>query len=536
LQFPIFRYNSYAMGKKIIEIGKVDYPYTCAIVNNQIMGLLDEVEEVKNIEYLSVKEGEGRRTYERSIAFLATVALKKISKNSRLNIMHSIGEALYGEIENSDETLIDRLKDEFFKLIRDDKIINKYSLTKEVAIRKLEQEGRYGDIQTIEFLAKEVLSLYELDGIYLYFAGPLVPFTHMLKVVDIIRVNSGIFFLLPDKHNPMVVSRLPKYDKLLEAFNEGKRWADLLGVKTVGDLNKSIVNGKISNIIKIQEALHEKKISEIAQTVREKNALVILIAGPSSSGKTTFAKKLEIHLRVLNLKPHIISIDNYFVDREKTPLNESGNPDYDTLEAVDYKLLQIHLNNLLKGEEVETPKYNFITGKREKGKKIKIENNGPIIIEGIHALNPVLTRDVRDEVKYKIYVSALSQVNIDNINRIPTRDTRLIRRIVRDAHFRGISAQENLRRWKDVIDAEEKYVFPYQENAHIMFNSALIYELAILRNFAEVPLRAIEYKEKEYAEALRLLNFLYHILPLQQDEVPPTSILREFIGKSSFKY
>ena len=524
------------MGKKIIEIEHVDYPYTCAIVNNQLMGFLDEVEEVRSIELLPVTEGEGRRTYERSIAFLATVALKKVSKEHRLTIMHSIGEALYGEIENSSDEVVNKLKEQFFNLIKENKPIRKYDLTKETAIRKLEKEGRFEDIQTIEYLAKDVISLYELDGIYLYFAGPLLPFTGMLKVVDIVRVNGGLFFLLPDRKNPNLLNALPRYERLLEAFNEGKKWANLLDVRTVGELNRSIINGRISNIIKMQESLHEKKISEIAEQILQRKSKVILIAGPSSSGKTTFAKKLDIHLRILGFKPYIISTDNYFVEREKTPLNEEGNPDYDSLEATDYKLLQEHINKLLQGEEVEIPKYNFITGKREKGKKVRIDESGLIIIEGIHALNPVLTKDVNDKTKYKIYVSALSQVNIDNINRIPTRDTRLIRRIVRDVHFRGIQASENLKRWKDVIAAEEKYIFPYQENADVMFNSALIYELPILRNFAEVPLRAIEYKEKEYAEALRLLNFLNHVLPLSSDEVPPTSILREFIGKSSFKY
>ncbi len=524
------------MSKKIIEIEKVDYPYTCAIVNNQVMGLLDEVEEVRSLELLPVTYGEGRRTYERSIAFLAAVALKKISPKSRLIIVHSVGDALYGEIENVNESVIDGLKTEFANLVRGNRLINKYMLTKEVAIRRLEKEGRFEDIQTIEFLSEETVSLYELDGIYLYFAGPLVPYTGMVKVYDIQRVNDGLFFLLPDKKDPSKPITLPRYQKFLEAISEGKKWANLLEVRTVGELNKSIINGKISNIIKIQEALHEKKISEIAQTIKDKKAKVVLISGPSSSGKTTFAKKLEIHLRVLGLKPYTISTDNYFVDRDKTPLKENGNPDYDSINSIDYKLLQTHINKLILGEEVDIPKYNFVTGKKEKGRKIYLNSNGLVIVEGIHGLNPILSVDIPDEIKYKVYVSALSQVNIDNINRIPTRDTRLIRRIVRDSQFRGISAQENLRRWKDVIEAEEEYIYPFQENADIMFNSALIYELAVLRNFAEVPLRAIEYKEKEYSEALRLLNFLYHILPLPQDEIPPTSIIREFIGKSSFRY
>ncbi|MEF3244616.1 MAG: hypothetical protein K6343_01320 [Caldisericaceae bacterium] len=524
------------MGKKLMEIEHPVYPYTCAIVNNQLMGFLDEVEEIKSIELLPVTLGEGRRTFERSIAFLATVAIKRISPKSRLNIMHSIGDALYGEIENPIDNIFPKLKEEIYRLVSENKPINKIELTKETAIRKLEKEQRVEDIRTIEFLAKDLISLYELEGIYIYFAGPIVPYTGMLKVFEIIEADGGILFLLPDRKNPNSVSTLQSYQKLLEAFNEGKKWANLLEVRTVGELNKSIINGKISNIIKIQEALHEKKISNIAETILSRNARVILIAGPSSSGKTTFAKKLEIHLRVLGLKPFVISTDNYFIDRDKTPLDENGNPNFDALEATDSKLLETHINKLLQDESAEIPKYNFITGKREKWKTIRLEKNGILIIEGIHALNPVLTENVQGNALFKIYVSALSQLNIDNINRIPTRDTRLIRRIVRDAHFRGISPQDNLRRWKDVVSSEEKYIFPYQENADVMFNSALIYELAVLKNFAEIPLRAVEYTEKEYAEALRLLNFLSHVLPYTPDEIPPTSILREFIGKSSFKY
>ncbi len=526
------------MGKTIFEIiGNIDYPYTCAIVNNQRMGFLDEVEEPNNIELLSVIEGEGRRTYERTLAFLTMVAARRIDPNAHPVMMYSIRDALYGEIESkSSHDIVPLLKEEIKKLISENKEIKKYELTKESAIRKLEKEGRSEDINAIRYLSKDTITLFGLDNSFLYFAGPLLPRTSMVKFFDFISFSPGFLILLPERKDVEKVGPIPQRQKLFEAFLEAKKWEEELEVRSVGDINKSIINGKISNIIKIQEALHEKKISYIADKINESEASVVLIAGPSSSGKTTFAKKLEIQLRVNGLKPFTISTDNYFIEREKTPLGEDGTLDYDCLEATDYKLLQQQIISLTRGEEVEIPKYNFATGKQEKWRRIHLNHNGILIIEGIHALNPLLTENISKDLKFKLYVSALSQVNIDNLNRIPTRDSRLIRRIVRDSHFRGIPASETLKRWTSVIKAEEKYIFPYQENADEVFNSTLIYELAILRNYAEVPLRAIDYKEKEYAEALRLLNFISHFLPLMPDEVPPTSILREFIGKSTFKY
>jgi uridine kinase len=525
------------MGKTILEfVGNIDYPYTCAIVNNQRMGFLDEVEEPNNIQLLSVEEGEGRRTYERTLTFLTMVAARRIDPGARPCMMYSIRDALYGEVESKKENIIPLIKEEINKLISENKEIKKYELTKESAIRKLEREGRSEDINAIRYFSKDTITLYGLDGSFIYFAGPLLPRTGMVKLFDFITFPPGFLILLPERGNINELGPIPQQQKLFEAFLEAKKWEEELEVQSVGDINKSIINGKISNIIKIQEALHEKKISYIADKIKESVARVVLIAGPSSSGKTTFAKKLEIQLRVNGVKPFLVSTDNYFVDREKNPLDKDGNPDYDCLEATDYKLLQQQIIALTNGEEVDIPKYNFVTGKRDKWRRIRLNHNGILVIEGIHALNPILTESISSGLKFKLYVSALSQVNIDNLNRIPTRDSRLIRRIVRDSHFRAIPASETLKRWNAVISSEEKYIFPYQENADEVFNSTLLYELAILRNYAEVTLRAIDYKEKEYAEALRLLNFLSHFLPLMPDEVPPTSILREFIGKSTFKY
>ncbi len=527
------------MKRKILDIiGKVDYPYTCAIVNNQIMGFLDEVEESTKITLLTVKEREGRRTYERTLAFLASFCIRKISKKYKVHIKHSYGDALYGEIENGEniKEIIKELKNCMKTVVNDDKKIDKHNLTKEEAIRKLEKEGRFDDIRLLKYLSKDTIPLYFIDGYYVYFAGPLLPRTGMLKIFDIVSYEPGFLILLPDRKDAKKLATVANRRKLFETYQESKKWVESLKVRYVGDLNEAIVNRQISKVIKIQEALHEKKISDISDMIKQKGARIVLIAGPSSSGKTTSAKRLEIQLRVNGFSTTVISTDDYFVDRDKTPIGEDGKPDYDCFDAINHKLLQEQLLLLLEGKEVQIPRYNFFTGKSEKGRKIKLEKNGILIVEGIHGLNPRLTERIKAKDKFKVYVSALTQLNIDRINRIPTRDTRLIRRIVRDRHFRGISAAETIKRWPTVIRGEEKYIFPYQENADVMFNSALVYELAVLRVRAEVALRAIDYKERQYGEALRLLNFLSHFLPLITEEIPPTSILREFIGGSSFKY
>ena len=526
------------MKRRILDIiGKVDYPYTCAIVNNQRMGFLDEVEETGKVELLSVEKGEGRRTYERTLAFLASYCTKKMNANYRVQIKHSYGDALYGEVDGANDlSIVTKVRECLKELVKRNMDIKKHELTKEEAIRKLEREQRFDDIRLLKYLSKDTITLYFIDGYYVYFAGPLLPKTGMLKVFDVVPYTPGFLVMLPERNNVWKVSEITDRHKLFETYQESKKWVERLNVRFVGDLNEAIVNKEISKVVKVQEALHEKKISDIADMIKHRGSKIVLIAGPSSSGKTTSAKRLEIQLRVNGFSPTVISTDDYFVNREKTPISENGKPDYDCFDAIDHNLLQEHLLDLVKGKEVQLPHYNFFTGKSEQGKKIKLSKNGILIVEGIHGLNLALTDKIKPEDKFRVYVSALTQLNIDSINRIPTRDTRLIRRIVRDRHFRGISAAETIKRWPTVIRGEEKYIFPYQENADVMFNSALVYELAVLRVKAEVALRAIDYKEREYGEALRLLNFLSHFLPLLTDEIPPTSILREFIGGSSFKY
>ncbi len=525
----------------IIDKDKLSYPNTCAIVKNQLTGFLDDVEEdVQNCEILGLKsKGEGRRTYERTLAFLSAYVARQMNPNYRVEIKHSYGDALYGEIEGIyPYTYIDEFKTKLKQAVSKNLQILKQEFTKEEIIEKLRQFERQDDIRLIKYLSKERIPVYTMDDYFAYFAGPLLPYTGMLKVFDVVPYPPGFLIVLPASDNPDKLATIPDRVKLFKTFQESKKWVNALGIKYVGDLNDLIAKGDFSEIIKIQETMHEKKISQIADAIYEKKDVVkiVLIAGPSSSGKTTFAKRLRIHLRADGLTPRSLSTDNYFVDREKTPLDENGNPDFDSFDAIEHALLQEHLRKLIKGESITIPKFDFHTGKKRPGAELCLGKNDILIVEGIHGLNPQLTSEIPAAVKFKIYVSALTQLNIDSVNRIPTREARLIRRIVRDRLFRGHSALRTIRMWPSVLRGEEKYIFPFQEEADIMFNSALVHELAVLKGYAEPFLRVIDSSEREYADALRLLNFLSHFMGIMPAELPPTSIIREFIGGSSFRY
>lgn len=515
----------------------VDYPYTCAFVNNQVVDLTYEVESNEKIELLPYSSTEGKRTFERSIVFLAKVALKEIDSHLKFTVKNSIQDSLYCAITGEYwERILEQLKQKMLTLVQENHPIRKYELPKESAMRMLEKEGRYEDVSGIKYLLEDTIPIYELKGVFNYFAGPLVPSTKYLRTFDIAPCEDGIFIMLPRSDNPFEVSSLPQRPKLLESYRESSSWSQKMEISNVADINRSIITGKIGNVIKVQEALHEMKIADIARQIVDKNCKLVLIAGPSSAGKTTFSKRLEVQLKVHGFRPFVISTDNYFINRDRTPLDEEGNPDFENPRALNIDDFQQDVKKLLEGDEVEVPRFNFITGKSEKWKRVRLTNNGILVVEGIHALNPSITERIPDSTKFKVYVSVLTQINIDNINRIPTRDHRLIRRIVRDTHYRGISAKDTIKRWHKVAEGEEKYIFPYQETADAIFNSSVIYGLPILRVYAEAPLRAIEPTEREYAESLRLLKFLSHFIPLLPDEVPQNSILREFIGKSSFKY
>ncbi|PIE88189.1 MAG: AAA family ATPase [Bacteroidetes bacterium] len=382
-------------------------------------------------------------------------------------------------------------------------------------------------------------SVYFLEDTPDYYYGFLVPSTGYLKQFDVIPFYNGMLLRFSDRHNPERLKPLIKQEKMLSIFAEFNRWQKIVGVNHIGELNNAVMDGSVSELIKISEALHEKKVAFIADQIRAKRKKIrlVLISGPSSSGKTTFAKRLGVQLRVAGLQPVKISMDNYFVDRPLTPLDEHGAYDFEALHAIDVKLFNEQLLQLMAGEEVELPHFDFQEGKRyPSGKKLKIKKREVIVVEGIHALNPELTAHIAEEMKFKIYVSALTTISIDGHNLIPTTDNRLARRMVRDHKFRGYSAAETISRWPSVRNGEEKNIFPFQENADVMFNSALLYELGVIKPFITPLLEAIHPNQPEYPEARRLLKFFSYFLPIAMDEIPPTSLMKEFLGGSSFHY
>ena len=393
-------------------------------------------------------------------------------------------------------------------------------------------------LQTRPHLYSSVNYLGAMPG---YFYGPLAPDSSYVERFDIARYYNGLYVALPERSNPDVVNADIKLDKMFDIFHEYQQWIDIMGVPTVGDLNRRIMEGDASELIKIAEAFHDLKISSIARSIAEANeqrgVRMALISGPSSSGKTTFSKRLGVQLRVRGYDPVLIALDDYFVDRDKTPLDEDGKPDFEALEAIDLATLNDHLSRLSRGESVEIPRYDFISGKRQWHEKpLKLTDRSILILEGIHALNPRLTPSVADGQKFKIYISCFTSIAMDNFSRIPTTDNRMLRRTIRDNATRGNNAQRTLGMWPSVRRGEEKHIFPYQENADVMFNSSLFYELSVLRALAEPILREVPDNIPEYAEAKRMLKFLDNFVPISPDEIPPTSLLREFIGGSSFKY
>ncbi len=529
------------MRKKAWDIaGRVHYPYTACIIDNQLVGFHTDFPESSNVRLLTVSEGEGRRTYERTLAFLSDYLLSTAGYRNSLKMEHSLGEALYGEAEGvSPDIAVEIIGRGLHELSRSETRIDTVDLTKQEAIRYLKEQKRYDQLRLIEYMAKNIFTFYRIGDHMAYMAGPLVPDAGFIKVFDVKRYNIGFLIFLPDHEDPYKLSKPVKRDKLFETFQESKTWAEILEIEDVGHLNEAIESGRISDLIKIQEGLHEKKIAHIADIItrRSQEIRLVLIAGPSSSGKTTFSKRLKIQLIINGLNPKTISLDDYFLDRELTPLDSEGQPDYENFYSIDFKLFRDHIRKLICGEKVGIPKFNFLKGKRD-GIREEMELTGKdiIIVEGIHGLNPELTEGIKEENKFKIYVSSLTQLNIDRLNRIPTRDTRIIRRMVRDYRYRGHSASETISMWPKVAKGEEVFIFPYQEEADVMFNSALTYELAVLKNYTEPLLRSVKCDDENYSEALRLLNFLFHFMGIMPFEIPPTSILREFIGGSSFEY
>lgn len=513
-----------------------------AMVNNRLQSLEYNLENDSNVDFITYKTREGQELYRRSMSMLLNCAVFKLYRNARLVIGHSLGNSyyydLYTDVPVTDEILRD-ITAKMRELVDKDIPITREVMSREEAVELFKRHGYPDKVKLLKYIDDTEVIINRIEDFVDVEFGTVVTSTSFLKYFELNRYNDGFVLRFPEALNPTIISEMKNWTKLFSIYRESKLWGRILNINNIGRLNEIVESGGISDIIKIQEALHEKKIAAIADEITKRRADVklILIAGPSSSGKTTFSKRLCTQLMVNGLKPVTLSLDNYFLNHELSPVDEEGNLDFESIKALDLELLNMHLVDLLKGKEVTIPEYDFKNGKRKAtGKPMRINDDMCIIMEGIHGLNDELTRSVPSHNKFKIYASALTQLCIDDFNRIPTTDTRLIRRMVRDSKFRGYSAKNTINRWPSVRRGEEKNIFPYQENADVMFNSALVYSLSVLRSYAEPLLQQINPEDKEYNEAQRLLHFLRLLKPIQPDEIPPTSILREFISGSSFRY
>ncbi|WP_422447613.1 nucleoside kinase [Thermoanaerobacterium sp. DL9XJH110] len=516
-------------------------PIVGAIVNNRLRELTYVLKEDARLEFLDLTTEIGMKIYVRSLSFLFIKACHDVLPGCRVHIEHSLGDGLYCEIyrgEPISEEDVEDIESRMRQLVERDIPILKTKMSVEEAAIMFKKMGLEDKVRVLKYRKEPFVNIYELDGMKDYFYGYMLPSTGYLKWFKLKFYLPGVILQFPGRSNPTLVAPYREQPKLARVFREAERWAHILGVADVGALNDYIAAGRAGEIIRIAEALHEKKIAQIADTIYEnrERMRIILIAGPSSSGKTTFAQRLMVQLRVNGLRPISVSLDDYFVDRDRTPLDEEGKPDFEALEAIDIKLFNQHLTRLIQGKEVLLPRYNFHTGKREyQNIPIRVDRDQPIIIEGIHGLNERLTLSIPKENKFKIYVSALTQLSLDNHNRISTTDTRLLRRIVRDSWSRSADARKTIAMWPSVLKGAEKNIFPYQEEADVMFNSALVYELAVLKKYAEPLLKQVRPEDPEYVTASYLLKFLAYFVPIEDEkDIPLTSIIREFIGGSCF--
>lgn len=521
------------------------YGPVSAKVNNKVESLDFRVYYNKDIEFLDITNSSGMRTYVRSLFFILVKAVEELYPQGSISLEHPISKGYFCKL-HIDRTIglddVQRIKQKMQEIIAADIPYTRTESHTEEVVRLFEKRGMIDKARLLDTYGQLYSYYYQLgDTVDCYYSS-LVPSTGYIRLFDIVKYYDGLLLRIPSRENPTKLEEVVKQEKMLEVFQEYHRWNQILGISTVGDLNVACNHGHATDLINVSEALQEKKIAQIADEITHRNqdgkrVKLVLISGPSSSGKTTFSKRLSIQLMTNGLKPYPISLDDYFVNRNDTPLDENGKHDFESLYAVDLPFFEEQLTTLLNGGEVELPRYNFTTGKREmSGKKLRIDEHMILIIEGIHALNPALTPHIPNENKYKVYVSALTTILLDNHNYIPTTDNRLLRRIIRDYKYRNYSAEETIARWPSVRAGEEKWIFPYQENADAMFNSALLFELAVLKDYVEPVLRKVPNRCPEYSEAHRLLRFLNYFVSVQDKELPPTSLLREFLGGSSFQY
>ncbi len=527
---------------------KLPFPVVSAKVNNASQGLKFRLYQNRDVEFLDAREGSGHRVYVRSLCFVLYKATQDLFPGSKLFIEHPLSRGYYCNFkkrngESLEDGDVERIRERMQEIINLNMPFRRNEATNEEAIRIFQERGFSDKVKLLETSGQIYSDYYTLGETVDYYYGPLVPSAGYLSVWGLERLYDGMLLRVPDWNDPLKLAEMAPMPKTFEIYAEKVRWDIIMHLSNAGDVNKAVLRGHASELIQVSEALQEKKIVQIAEEIErrfhdtEKPIRIILITGPSSSGKTTFCKRLSIQLLACGLRPMSFSTDDYFVNRLDTPKLPNGDYDFDNIETVDYHLLEDHLSRLMKGERVEVPEYNFVTGKREyNGKRLKLGNDNVLIIEGIHALNPLLTKTIPDAAKFKIYISALTSISLDDHNWIPTRDNRLLRRIIRDYNKGAYTARETISQWKNVCAAEDKWIFPYQETADVMFNSALNIEFAVLRTHAEIILGSVPRNCPEYAEAHRLLKFIHYFIPVSDKEIPPTSIMREFVGGSSFKY
>ena len=519
-------------------------PLLACYVNNRLRELNFKIYTPLTLRFIDITHFEGMRVYQRTLFFILYKAVHDLYPERILHIKHAVAKGFYCEIEGmediSDEEL-GRVRNRMQDIINQNIPIVRNRITFDEAIEILKKNRLDDKLSLLETRPHLYVSIYNMADVVGYFYGVLAISTGYIHMFDIHKYYKGFRIATPQRTDPSHIEEEVPQNKMFEVFNEYNRWVEIIGVANIGALNEKILDHKGGNLLRIAESLHEKSVGYIADRIAERHkqgkAKIVLISGPSSSGKTTFDKRLGIQLSIWGLDPVLISLDDYFIDREKTPRDENGEYDFEALEAIDVPMFNDHLNRLIHGEEIDMPRYNFISGKREfLGRKLKMKNNSVLVIEGIHGLNPKLTPQIEADMKFKIYVSALTSISIDNLNRVATTDNRLIRRIVRDYRTRGNNATDTLRRWESVRRGEDKHIFPNQEQADMIFNSSLFYELAVLKDYVRPLLREVPDTTHEFGEARRLLKFLDLFTAMDGKEIPPTSILREFIGGSAFEY
>ncbi|MDD6472705.1 MAG: nucleoside kinase [Bacteroidales bacterium] len=537
------------IGSTLLEISSLlglslPYPIISAKVNNVEQGLKYRVYASRDIEFLDLRDLSARRVYSHSLCFVLYVAARELFPEGHLLIEHSVSNGIYcalhlGRPLQQDD--VTRIRCRMDELIAADLPFKRFETPSEEAMRVFADQGLPDKVQLLQTTNRLYTQYYTLNGVADSYYGPMLPSTGYIRLYDLMKYHEGLLLRIPSRNTPDSLAEPVEQNKMLGVYMENLRWNHLIGLDNIGDLNEACAEGRASELIQVSEAMQEKKVVQIADEICRRisdgqDVRMVLISGPSSSGKTTFTKRLVVQLMANGVKTCPISIDDYVVNRVDTPLDEHGEYDFESLYAVDLPFFNSQLKSLLAGEEIERPVFNFTTGRREFRGTLRIDPDTILMLEGIHALNPELTPQIPDDKKFRIYASALTSISLDDHNHIPTTDNRLLRRIIRDFKYRGFSARDTIRRWPSVRDGEDKWIFPFQENADVMFNSALVFELAVLRPYAESILSSVPENCPEYAEAHRLLQFVRNFTTVRDNELPPTSLLREFLGGSSFKY